>query len=309
MKIKIALLIAVLTALALPTHAAAAFIPDSEVAENRDGRQQIVRTYSLAPEENPDALISEPFAREGFAYTFASITKSEQQFSDKKLQSETVTVNTAKGELGAVLEVLAPTLAYDGGGYSGTLALDHTSIVTEVTGYTTVHYTVTDTKTYDNLDRNDPSYVPQTTVKDGRTLTLADISWSAQGSGLADDALVPTLYMAVATYSGNASSKTADGYVTTATYSGEISASGVKAILYTVTYLGEPILAAVAEVKPSGIPGWVAVVAIGVAVIALGCALTAAVLLKQEKRRYNELWSDYWLGLDVPEATDVEVVE
>jgi hypothetical protein len=312
------LIIAILTLAVLTTNAAAIFVPDSEVSENRDGRQQIVKTYALTPDNSPDALIEEPFERGGYTYTFASITKAEKSYEDKRLQSETVTVNTAKSDLGTVLDALAPTLAYDSGGYSGTLTLDHTSIVTEATGYSSYSYTVTDSKTYDNLDRNDPDYIPQTTVKDGRTLTLSDVSWSVQGSGASGDVYVPTTYVAVATYSGSASGKTADGYVTTATYSGEVATSGVKSIVYTVTYYGEPVVVPEPEVElmpepepeqaPGAFPRWLGIAAICVAALGVLGVAESAVLLRQEKRKYKELWNEHWFRAGMQE-TETEVSE
>jgi len=244
----ISFLIAAAILAALSITAFAAEIPNRVVTENRDGRQLIVKTYTLAPDVDPSELSEEPFELEGFSYAQISITKEEKPFTDTKSHSETLTVNTETDDLSAILEALAPILRYSSDGYAGTLSLDHTSIVTEVTGYSNSSFTVTDTKVIDNLDRNDPSYIPQTTVKNGRTLNLSNIDWSVQGTGLSDDSLVPTIYSAVATYSGSGSSKVADGYVTTAMYSGNITANGISEIVYTVTFLGTVI-------TPAEIPG------------------------------------------------------
>jgi hypothetical protein len=220
---------------------AAAAVPDDVVAESRNGRQLIVKTYTLGADEDPKALIEDPFEKEGFSYAFDSIVKEETPFELKKQHSETVTVETESDDLSAILEKLEPTIPYDDGEYSGALALDHTSLKTEATGYSTKSYTVTETKTIEGLDRNDPGYVPKTTVKNGRTLNLDNVEWSVQGTSLADDALVPTQYMAVATYSAHASYQAANGYITTAVYSGEIISAGIASITYTVTYYGTPI--------------------------------------------------------------------
>lgn len=233
-----------LTAFFPAAAAAITIVPDNIVCENRDGRQLIVKTYTLQPEEDPAMLAEEPFEQEGFLYTLISIVKDETPFESRKTQSETVTVETVSDDLSVILDALTPTLSYNDGGYSGVLALDHTSLRTEATGYSTKSYTVSETKTIGSLDRNDPSYVPKTTVKNGRTLTLSNIEWSVQGTSLADDVLVPTQFMAVATYRGSASQKVADGYITTAVYSGEIISAGIASITYTVTYFGETVIAA-----------------------------------------------------------------
>ena len=117
------------------------------------------------------------------------------------------------------------------------LTLDHTTLQTEAAGYTTKYYTITDTKQFTGLPRNDPSYVPTTTVKDGKTLSLSNISWAVTGTGLADDTLVPTSYTATATYQATGSRSAATGYITTATYTGEITSEGIGSVQYTVCLL------------------------------------------------------------------------
>lgn len=225
----------------LTVSASAAYIPENVVSENRDGRQLIVKTYSLPPDADPSELVEEPFEVEGYAYHHLETVKEEQLFEDSKFQTETVTLETDTNDLATILEQLAPTVEYSKDGYSGTLTLDHTSLQTEAAGYTTKYYTITDTKQFTGLDRNDPSYVPTTTVKNGSTLKLSDISWTVTGTGLADDTLVPTSYTATATYTATGSRSVATGYVTTASYTGEVTAEGVEAVKYTVTYLGSPV--------------------------------------------------------------------
>jgi len=235
------LIIILITAFAITINAAALHVPDIDVSENRDGRQLIIKTFSLLPSEDPEALIEEPFRREGFDYSFVSIVKYEKLFESKETHSETVTVETASDDLGEILGALDALIPYDDGTYSGKLALDHTTLRTEATGYSTRNYTVSDTKTYEGLDRNDPNFIPRTTVKNGVTLALQNIDWAPQGTAISGDSLVVTQYMATASYSAGTSRRVADGYVTTAVYSGEIVSSGIDSIVYTVTYIGEPI--------------------------------------------------------------------
>lgn len=225
----------------LTVSASAAYIPENVVSENRDGRQLIVKTYSLPPDTDPSELVEEPFEVEGYAYRHLETVREEQLFEDSKFQTETVTLETDTDDLATILEQLASTMEYSKDGYSGTLTLDHTSLQTEAAGYTIKYYTITDTKQFTGLDRNDPSYVPTTTVKNGSTLKLSDISWTVTGTGLADDTLVPTSYTATATYTATGSRSVATGYVTTASYTGEITAEGVEEVKYTVTYLGSPV--------------------------------------------------------------------
>lgn len=137
-----------------------------------------------------------------------------------------------------ILAQLAPTMEYDDGTWSGTLALDHTSINTQAAGYTTGSSTVTATKTIGPLDRNDMSYVPATTVKNGVTLNLSSVDWQVIGTDVVGDIMAPCSYQAVATYTGKSYYSAATGYVTTANYVGEVTHEGVDSVTYKVTYLG-----------------------------------------------------------------------
>lgn len=224
----------------LTTTVSASYIPENVVSENRDGRQLIVKTYTLSPDDDPSELAAPPFDLEGYTYHHLETVKHEQTYKDVKLHTEVITLETDTNDLSAILEQLTPTVEYSKDGYSGTLTLDHTTIQTQAAGYTAQTYTISDTKQFPNLDRNDPSYIPTTTVKNGMTLSLRNLSWAVTGTGLADDTLVPTSYTATATYTTTGSRKVATGYVTTANYVGEVTAEGIQSIVYTVTYLGVP---------------------------------------------------------------------
>lgn len=227
-----------LLALTLATSAAALEVPTDTVVQNLNGSQQLIKTYILSPDTDPQGLIEEPFEQEGYLYTFADIVKEENRLSDALYHKETVTVETGTNDLSKILEQLEPSIEYDEGGYKGTLALDHTSIHTEASGYETRSSTVTATKTIGPVDRNDMSYVPATTVKNGVTLNLSGVDWQVTGTDLVGDALAPASYQAVATYSGKSYYKAATGYVTTADYVGEVSRDGVESVTYKVMYLG-----------------------------------------------------------------------
>lgn len=224
---------------ALTMSASALEVPTNTVVRNLNGSQQLVKTYTVSPKVDAQTLIEEPFQMEGYFYTYANIVKEENRVAERQTHTETVTVETAKKNLDVILEQLAPTMEYDDGTWSGTLALDHTSINTQAVGYTTGSSTMTATKTIGPLDRNDMSYVPATTVKNGVTLNLSNVEWQVIGTDVVGDVMAPRSYQAVATYSGKSYYKVATGYVTTANYVGEITHEGVESVTYRVTYLGE----------------------------------------------------------------------
>lgn len=234
---------------ALTMSASALEVPTNTVVQNLNGSQQVVKTYTVSPEVDAQTLIEESFQLEGFLYTYADIVKQDNRVAERQTHTETVTVETAKKNLDVILEQLAPTMEYDDGTWAGTLALDHTSINTQAAGYTTGSSTVTATKTIGPLDRNDMSYVPATTVKNGVTLNLSNVEWQVIGADVVGDVMAPCSYQAVATYSGKSYYKAATGYVTTANYVGEVTHEGVESVTYQVTYLGKEY-----EPEPSPAP-------------------------------------------------------
>lgn len=234
-------ILSLLLTLALSASAFAMEIPTDTVVQNLNGSQQLIKTYTLSPETDPQKLIEEPFELNGFLYTFADIVKAENRAEDHKYHAEQVTVETETNSLPEIQKQFASTLEYDDGLYSGTLTFDSTAILTEPSGYTNQSRTIKGTKTIGPVDRNDMSYVPATMVKDGVTLKLSDVDWQIIGTDVAGDTLAPTTYQAVATYTGTGYQKVPTGYTSTAEYFGEISYSRVESITYKVTYLGQEI--------------------------------------------------------------------
>lgn len=271
-----------LLAAALATSAMAAPVPDTLVSENLNGQQRIVKTYALAPETDPEELKEPDFEYEGYLYTWAYTLKQENPYLNTISATETVTVETAKNDLALILAELAPTRPYDDGEYIGELALDHTSLSTEAAGYTTRYSTTTETKVIGNLDRNDMSYVPATTVKNGKTLSLANVDWQVTGTALMGEALVPSQYQAVATYSASSSYQAATGYVTTAEYRGDVVSTGIESITYTVVYTGSAIEPEAPAGKVGILSGQAAAIAIAVLPVLLLAGLGGLLFLRRK---------------------------
>ncbi|USF25243.1 hypothetical protein N510_000154 [Firmicutes bacterium ASF500] len=288
------LLICLLLAAALITSACALEVPTDITVQNLNGSQQLIKTYILPPGADPKQLIEEPFEQEGYRYTFSDIVKEENQVSDRKYHTETVTLSTKTKDLSKILEQLEATMDYTDGAYTGTLTLEPASIHTEASGYTSKSKSVTATKTIGPLDRNDMSYVPATTVKDGVTLNLSNVDWQVIGTDQVGDALALSSYQAVATYSGKSYTKAATGYTTSASYVGEVTRSDVESVTYRVTYLGSEaeapgIIPDRTGADAAGLPGRVLPYALGV--LGAGTVITLSVLLFRSRRalrRYQE---------------------
>ena len=234
-------ILCVLLTLSMSVSAFALEVPTDTVVQNLNGSQQVIKTFTIPADQDPQSLIEQPFELEDYLYTFTDIVKTENAVEESRPHTEIITVETDKNDLALILQQLKPTVEYDDGVFRGTLALDHTTINTEASGYVPKSYTVSEVKTIGQLDRNDMSYVPSTTVKNGRTLSLANVEWQVTGTDLVGEALVPSSYQAVATYSAKATYQAATGYITTAEYTGEVTHEGVESITYVLTYLGTKV--------------------------------------------------------------------
>lgn len=60
------LALCLLLAMSLTVSAFAAQVPDSLVAENLNGQQRLVKTYTLSPEVDPNELKEEDFSYDGY---------------------------------------------------------------------------------------------------------------------------------------------------------------------------------------------------------------------------------------------------
>ena len=134
------------------------------------------------------------------------------------------------------------------------------------------------------------SYVPATAVKNGVTLNLANVDWQVTGTDLVGEVLAPSSFQAVATYTGKAYYKAADGYITTAEYVGEISRDGLESITYQVLYLGEETAAGndAGGVMRTVMAGWPYALGGG----ALLAVVVLAVLLLRSRREVSQLRAD-----------------
>ena len=83
-------------AFAMSTGAFAMEVPTDTVVQNLNGSQQVIKTFTVAPAEDPQTLIEEPFELEGYLYTFKDITKVENLIDDTKRYTEVVTVEIGR---------------------------------------------------------------------------------------------------------------------------------------------------------------------------------------------------------------------
>jgi hypothetical protein len=130
--------------------------------QDDNGRREIIKTYELAANENPDNISKEPFSRDGWLYEIADITKKENVTTEQKNHTETITVNSDTQDFNEILKLLPTTKEYTSGGFKGILTLNVGSITVEQAGAKSVAYTISETREYPHFSSNDTSLVPKT---------------------------------------------------------------------------------------------------------------------------------------------------
>lgn len=209
-------------------QAPAAVAYPAEVRESEEnGVHRIEKVYVLSVRDDPAAIPTADFEREGRSYTLLDVIKNDQTETDTKDHIEVVTLATDTKDVAAIIQQLEPALEVTTeDGYTGTLTPDYPGITVETDGYRTSSRTVTATRSYPNLSDADASLIPKTITDGGRTLTLADVQWQEAGG----------FYNATASYSGTATGKYATGYTATVEYKGEVSRTSGDTVIYTAIF-------------------------------------------------------------------------
>ena len=200
----------------------------AEVRETEEnGVHRIEKVYYLTRRDDPAAIPTGDFEREGRTYTLLDVLKNDQSETDSKEHIEVVTVESSTDNMTEIIQQLEPALEVTTeDGYSGVLAPDYPGIKVEAAGYKTSSRTVTAARSYPNLSDADASLIPKTISDGGRTLTLADVQWQEAGG----------YYNASATYSGTATGKYATGYNVTVEYKGEVTRTRSDSVIYTAVF-------------------------------------------------------------------------
>lgn len=225
-----------LCAAAVPALAAGQEQYPIEVQEYMEGDSpRIKKVYQLSLNEDPAGIPTGDFERDGRLYYLLDMTRRDEVGVDTQPYTETITLDSDTGKLEEVLKRLDPELeAATEDGYTGTLALDYTSVAVEAAGYATKTRNLSATRTYPNLSDADVSLIPKTIEDNGKELTLADVQWERAEQMEAGAAV--TRYTATATYGGTSSTQYATGYTVTASYTGQVARTDCKVVTYTAIF-------------------------------------------------------------------------
>jgi len=218
------------------------YFPVSVSTMEEDDEKLLVKNYEIDSNVSPYDLVEESFNRGKYQYEVRDILKKEKETEiQTKLASTQIVINSSSKDINKILKQAPAIIEYDKDGYKGQLLLNTSNLYTESLGTKSYSYTVSDTKTYTDLSRNDTSYIAKTITKNGRELSLVDIDWQTTGTTLVGSTLVPSSYTAVAYYSGTAYGSKSTGYATTLTYIGEVSKEIDNGSIVSIIYSGKRV--------------------------------------------------------------------
>ena len=203
----------------------------AEVRTNEEsGVIRLEKVYYLSTRDDPSAIPTEDFDREGRHYALLDVLKNDLSETETQDYIEVVTLDSSTKDIGEIIKTLEPEREITTeDGYTGILKPDYTKITVEAAGYKTSGWTVSATRTYPNLSDADASLIPKTIQDSGRTLTLANVDWQEAGG----------FYSATASYTGTASGRNVTGYTVTVEYSGEIAKTSSDTVIYTAIFSSE----------------------------------------------------------------------
>ena len=235
-----------LTLTALPCTALAADAESAEPAQGapppavlypaevrtseENGMIRLEKVYYLSTRDDPAAIPTGDFDREGRHYTLLDVLKNDLSETDAKDYIEVVTLDSSTKDMAEIIKVLEPEREITTeDGYTGILKPDYTKITVEAAGYKNNSWTVSATRTYPNLSDADASLIPKTITDSGRTLTLANVDWQEAGE----------FFNAIASYTGTASGRSVTGYTVSVEYSGEVTKTSQDTVIYTAVFSAE----------------------------------------------------------------------
>lgn len=251
---------------------------------NDGDKRQIIKVYRLMPDESPADIPRDSFVRDGWSYTLTDITKTNR--SDTRIHTESVEIDTDNKDLDTVLSQLPSAMEYQENGYSGLLSLDLESVKCEESGRKSSSYNVSAVREYLHLSTNDLALIPKTITDNGRTLTLADVSWQAQDYVNVDYSDIPGSYCAVAKYTATASKSVVTGYITTAVYTGEVTKAATDGAVYTAYFSGRADKASSTDAPQLG-RGAVLPLIAGILAVAVIAGIAVFFLLRPNVKVYK----------------------
>lgn len=234
----------------LSVHAA---LEPTEVV-HRDGEEKTIEKVYVLPADEPEEPIpTDSFTEGDVKYEFVELLREDSMSDDTKDYSESFSLKSSTGDTQAIIAMFEPTKEISTeDGYTGTVEADFSTLSVKSAGTGSQSYTLTERRSYPNMDSADTSAVPKTIVQNGTTLELTDIEWVSSANDSIDSQNLAVRYTANAVYSGTGTRTYSKGYNAAVVYKGQITKKVVGTVTYTAVFCaadGKPDAEPVGEQK------------------------------------------------------------
>ncbi len=205
---------------------------------HREGEQRSIEKVYVLPLDEPDEPIpTDGFAEDGVQYEFAELLREDNMTDDIKDYSENASVKSSTDDTQAIIAMFEPAKDVETeDGYTGTIEADFSTLSVKSAGTGSQSYTITERRSYPNMNSADTSAVPKSIDKNGATLELTDIEWVSAENDSIDGQNLAVRYTANAVYTGTGTRSYSKGYNATVEYKGQITKKVVGTVTYTAVF-------------------------------------------------------------------------
>ena len=100
------------------------------------GVYRLEKVYCLGTKDDPAAIPTQSFEREGRHYELLDLLKADQTETDTQEHIEIITLESSTKDMSEIIKVIEPVMEVTTeDGYTGTLTADYTTIQVEASGY------------------------------------------------------------------------------------------------------------------------------------------------------------------------------
>lgn len=196
------------------------------------------KTYQIMEEEENVfwEMLDKEISLDEQSYKYVSFEKSGGNVEDIIDISTKKTILSKTKNKESIIKQLGETIKYEKDGFIGEYTINPNSlkITTNENGFKEV--LIEKTITYINLDKNDLSYIPKQTEKDGMKLDLLNVEWKVESTKEIGGYIVPNTYSGKAYYACKQRIDYPDTYTVTAEYFGTATKIEEKPLNITVKY-------------------------------------------------------------------------
>ena len=221
---------------------ASIYIPNKASEYKTKNQDNIVKAYTVeyGKELEFESNLTTNF-KDGFkVYALDNISKNGGTTNTSKDETQIKIVETDTDKIEDIMQQFPSEIEYEEEGYSGTLVLDTSSIITTKISDGSFYksYNVNETVEYRNYSKNDMDKIPKTKIKNGVNMHLISVDWKVQNTEMIGNSQVPVSYIAIAYYKGTGSRLISgeSKYTSSATYFGVVEKEEVNPMEYVVTY-------------------------------------------------------------------------